>query len=61
MKLLNLMKKDEKYLSWEEYKQRLVEIQVINLVSKMIKSSTSYSEQDLHKITRTELARFSRI
>ncbi|MBI2672568.1 hypothetical protein HYX16_06560 [Candidatus Woesearchaeota archaeon] len=61
MKLLNLMKRDEKYLSWEEYKQRLVEIQVMNLVSKLIKSNTSYTDNDLHKITRTELARFSQI
>ena len=61
MKLLSFLKRDEKYLSWEEYKKRLVEMRVISLIDKLTKSNTNYSYNELDEVTKNEVARFSNL
>ncbi len=61
MKLLNFMKKDQRYMSWEEYKKKLVELQILFLIDKFAKSGINYDYKDLEKTTRDEIARFSQV
>ncbi len=58
MRLLNFMKKDPKYLSWDEYKKRLVELHILHLIDKFAKSDVNYDYRALEKDTKKELARF---
>jgi len=61
MKLLNILKKDTGYLSWEEYKKRLVELHVLYLVNKLSKDTINYGYNDAEKMTRSEIARLRNI
>jgi len=61
MRLLNFMKKDQGYLSWDEYKKKIVELQVLFLIDKFAKSSINYDYRDLEKATKNEIARFSEV
>ena len=59
MRLLNLFKNNSEYLSWEEYKKMIIEIQVINLVNKLAKENKDYTFRMIDKITKDELAKFN--
>lgn len=49
--LMNLInKKEGRYLSWEEYKKRLIEIQVINLIEQFVKQDYNFSFNDIENI-----------
>ena len=61
MRLLNFMKKDTKYLSWDEYKKRLVEMHILHLIDKFAKSNLNYDYRSLEKDAKKELARFSQL
>ena len=58
MRLLNFMKKDPKYLSWDEYKKRIVELHILHLIDKFAKSSMDYDYRSLERDTKKELTRF---
>ena len=58
MRLLNFMKKDTKYLSWDEYKKRIVELHILHLIDKFAKSDINYDYRSLERDTKKELARF---
>ncbi len=53
-----LSKKEDKYMSWEEYKKRMIEMQVIHLIEQFIKQDSSYSYDDLENL---DIARFKQI
>ena len=61
MRLLNFVKKDPKYLSWDEYKKRLVEMHILHLIEKFAKSNADYDYRSLESDTKKELARFSQL
>ena len=53
-----LTKKEEKYMSWEEYKKKMIELQVINLIEKFVKQNSEFSYSDLDNL---EISRFKQI
>ncbi len=48
--ITNLFKREEKYLSWEEYKKKMIEIRVIGLIEQFMKQNINYSYSDLDDI-----------
>ena len=50
-----LTKKEEKYMSWEEYKKRMIELQVINLIEKVVKQNSEFSYSDLDDLEVSSL------
>ncbi len=58
MRLINFRRKDAKYLNWDEYKKRLVEMHILHLIEKFAKSNLNYDYRDLERDTKKELARF---
>lgn len=48
-------RKEEKYLSWEEYKKKMIEIQVINLIERFVKQNSNYSYSDIGDLRITKL------
>jgi len=53
-----LTKKEERYMSWEEYKKRMIELQVINLIEKFVQQNSEFSYSDLDNL---ELSKFKEI
>ena len=53
-----LTKKEERYMSWEEYKKRMIELQVINLIEKFVQQNSEFSYSDLDDL---ELSKFKQI
>ena len=45
-----LSRKEEKYLSWEEYKKRLIEVRVIQLIETFMKKDSRICYTDLNNI-----------
>ena len=50
-----LTKKEERYMSWEEYKKRMIELQVINLIEKFVKQNSEFSYSDLDNLEVSSL------
>ena len=50
-----LTKKEENYMSWEEYKKRMIELQVINLIEKFVKQNSEFSYSDLDNLEVSSL------
>ena len=51
-------RKEKKYLSWEEYKKKLIEIQVISLIERFVKQNSNYSYSDIGDLRITKLEKF---
>ena len=51
-------RKEEKYLSWEEYKKKLIEIQVISLIEKFVRQNSNYSYSDIENLRVTKQDKF---
>ena len=54
--IINLTRKEDKYMSWEEYKKRVLEIEVIHMIEKFLEKDNSNSLSNLNaiRITRSD-------
>ena len=50
-------KREERYLSWEEYKKKLIEIQVIQLIERFMKQDSNFGYGDLNDIKISRLGK----